>query len=183
MSPASAGTGQVAKRSSESAFAVGKPKKIAEPHKELRFTRSRQAAGFLFLGLAFVLLAISFWIKATPIVGNAAGDEPLVSSHLWGFAPLLVALWCFWVAAHCSRHAYLILTPLGIEIFPFWFPSKNMQVVYWTEIADAWISEDSEVLTIDREGGGGAVVSLAPLAKKQRPLLKRAIDGRIGAAG
>jgi hypothetical protein len=161
---------------------VGKLNKIAEPHKELRFTRARQAMTFLFLGLAFVMAAIFLWVKATPIVGNAAGDEPLIRSHLWGFVPLLVAIWCFWVAAHCARHAFLILTPLGIEIFPFWFPSKNMQVVYWTEVATAHVSEDSKTLTIDREGGGGAVVSLAPVSAKQRPLLKRAVEGRIASA-
>lgn len=161
---------------------MGSPRKITEPHKELRFTRARQAMTFLFAGLLLLLAAVFLWVKATPIVGNAAGEQPAVGSPLWGFLPFLPAVWSFWVAAHCARHAFLILTPLGIEIFPFWFPSKNMQVVYWSEVAGAGVTEDLKTLTIDREGGGGAVVSLAPMATRQRPLLKRAVEGRAAAA-
>ena len=134
---------------------------------------------FGLIGIVFVCLAIALWIKATPIVGNAAGDAPAVPSYTWGFLPLLVALWLFWVAAHCARHAYIIFTPLGIELFPFWRPTKNMNVIYWSEIANASVGDDLKTLTIDRDGGGGVVVALAPISPSQRPLLKRAIEGRV----
>ena len=156
-----------------------KPKKISDPHKELRFTRSRQALTFATLAVLLICVAILLWIKATPMLGNAAGEEPALGSYLWGLIPLVPALWCIWVAAHCARHAFIILTPLGVELFPFWFPSKNMQVVYWSEISNASVDDDLKSMVLDLDGGSKIFVALAPIAKTQRPLLKRALEGRM----
>ncbi len=160
-----------------------RPKDIAEPHKEIRFTRGRQALVFTALGVALLCAALGLWIKAAPILGNAAGEAPAVPSYGWGFVPLLPSIWAFWAAAHCARHAYLILTPLGVEVFPFWFPSKNMDILYWSELSGAELDEMQTRLTLHRSGGGGAVISLAPIPRAQRPLLAKAVEGRAGELG
>jgi len=90
-----------------------------------------------------------------------------------------LSLICFWVAVNCVRHAFIILTPLGIELFSFWFPSKNLQVIYWTEIDNAIVTEDMKTLEIQCQGGSKVFVALAPITADRLPYLKRAIEGRI----
>lgn len=157
---------------------MAKPRKISQPAKELRFTRTRQALTFVTLGVLLVCAAIGIWIKAMPMLGNAAGEAPVISSPWWAALPLLPAAWCFWTAAHCARHAFVILTPLGIELFPFLFPTKNMRALYWSEITAASVGDDLQNLIIELNGGGKVFVALTPIAKNARPLLKRAIEGR-----
>ena len=159
-----------------------KPRKISEPEKELRFTRARQALTFVAVGVIFVCVAIAIWVKATPMIGNAAGEAPAISSPWWALVPLLPALWSFWVARHCAQHAFIILTPLGVELFPFFFPSKNMQAIYWSEIGGATVDDALRTLTLELDGGGKIFVALAPIATSARPLLKRAVEGRMADA-
>lgn len=94
----------------------------------------------------------------------------------------ILSLICIWVAVNCVRHAFIILTPLGIEVFPFWFPSKNLQVIYWTEIDNALVTEDMKTLEIQCEGGAKVFVALAPITVDRLPYLKRAIEGRMDQA-
>ena len=149
------------------------PKTVEEPHKELRFTRGAQGARFasiaaLLGGTAVVLLLL-----------NALPRDPIVP---WWSAllPLPLALLLGRLAYRCVRHAYILLTPLGIEIFPFFNPRQNLQVLYWSEIADAEVDEHEQlVIHFDAEHTKGVVASLAPVLRNRRPLLKRAIDGRI----
>ncbi len=162
---------------------MAKPRKISEPEKELRFTRARQALTFVALGVALLCVAVAIEIKATPLIGNAAGEAPAVSSPWWAAIPLLPALWSFWTAAHCARHAFIILTPLGIELFPFWFPAKNMRVVYWSEVTAAAVDEGLRNMTVDLDGGSKIFVALAPISRDRRPLLKRAVEGRVPGVG
>ena len=86
---------------------------------------------------------------------------------------------CFWVAVNCARHAVIILTPLSIELFPFWFPKKNLQVIYWSEIVNALVTEDMKMMEIECRGGRKVFVALAPITGNLRLLLKHAIDGRM----
>ena len=48
--------------------------------------------------------------------------------------PLALAAVVARVAVGLTRHAYLILTPLGIEIFPFFRPAEGMRLVMWQEV-------------------------------------------------
>ena len=95
---------------------------------------------------------------------------------------IIVTLICIWVAVNCVRHAFIILTPLGIELFPFWFPSKKLQVIYWTQIDNAIVTEDMKTLEIQCQGGGKVFVALAPITVDRLPYLKRAIEGRMAQA-
>lgn len=149
------------------------PKDVAEPHKELRFTRSSQARMFFLLASALVTVAI-FLVAGAFTPGL---DLP----PWWALLPLLPAAPLFVLAYRCIRHAYLILTPLGVEIFPFFNPRKNLQVLYWSEIDHAEVSDDQRTLTIhfNAERSSGVNATLTPIAASRRPLLVRAIEGRM----
>ncbi|MDB4754814.1 hypothetical protein OAF84_06000, partial [Akkermansiaceae bacterium] len=100
----------------------------------------------------------------------------------WMPLPFLVLAWLLArVALHCTRHAYIILTPMGIEIFPLLKPEKNLNLIYWTELDHADFSEDLTLAKLhrDAEESSGAVLSLKPILAKQRPLLKKALEGRL----
>ena len=155
-----------------------RPRKITRPEQELRFTRSRQALTFLTAGIAGLCITGGILVRAMPLVGNAAVEPTAVDSPLWALLPLLPATVCFWVAAHCLRHAFIILTPLGIELFPFWRPARNMQVIYWAEIETATITPDLKIFTIKCRGSN-IMATLAPISSAARLLLKRAIEGRM----
>ncbi|MGC6425612.1 MAG: hypothetical protein ACON5H_01295 [Akkermansiaceae bacterium] len=149
------------------------PKEVAEPHKELRFTRAGQAQGFFVAGA--ILLAITVFLALTWLLGHP--------SLRWWMAslPLIGGIILIRLALHCTRHAYLILTPLGIEVFPLWKPENNLLLLYWTEIVDAEVSEEKQLLQLhrNREKTSGVVVTLKPILKRQQMLLSKAIKGRI----
>ncbi|MED5585404.1 MAG: hypothetical protein VYB61_03545 [Verrucomicrobiota bacterium] len=151
------------------------PREVASPEQELRFTRSRQAMTFLTAGIAALCLAGVVLLMANPVVGNQADN---MYSPWWALLALAPAALCFWVVVHCTRHAFIILTPLGIELFPFWFPARNMQVIYWSEIKEAGVSGDLGTFTIKCRGRQ-VMATLAPIPARGRILLKRAIEGRM----
>jgi hypothetical protein len=149
------------------------PKDVAEPHKELRFTRSAQGRLFFLLGSTFLTIAI--FLAAASV--TAGLEFPL----WWAAFPLVPALPSFLLAYHCIRHAYLILTPLGVELFPFFNPRRQLLVLYWSEIDHAEVSDDHRTLTIhyNKDRTSGLQATLAPILAAKRPLLARAIEGRM----
>lgn len=152
---------------------MGNPKEVAEPHKELRFTRAGQAQTF-YVGAA-IPFALTLFIAITWLLGHP-------SLRWWMPLPFLIAgVFLIRLAMHCTKHAYLILTPLGVEIFPLWKPEDNLLLIYWTEIADAEIDEGKQVLKLHRnsEKTSGVVITLKPISMPQRELLSKAIQGRI----
>lgn len=159
---------------------MGKPRKITEPEKELRFTRARQGLTFVAFGGIFLCITFWMWFSNTTLnwqVINEISIRLIITLILF-----ILSLICIWVAVNCVRHAFIILTPLGIEVFPFWFPSKNLQVIYWTEIDNALVTEDMKTLEIQCEGGAKVFVALAPITVDRLPYLKRAIEGRMDQA-
>lgn len=150
---------------------MAKPKPLEEPHKELRFTRAQQAQFFFILAAVFlsggVLLLI---LKNHPDV------------RWWhSLICLLPTMICLKTAFFCTRHAYLILTPLGIEIFPFRHAEKNLEMRFWSEFTAADFDEELTKLTLhtNAEKTAGLVISLHPIIISQRPFLKKAILGRV----
>jgi hypothetical protein len=144
----------------------------AAPFKELRFTRARQAvtfviAGVVLLGVAGALYYLWWWHRP---------DRPG-----WMGLAVLVPMVLSWAslrtAARLARHAYLLLSPIGIEIFPFFRPAQNMQLVSWTEIQHAEVTPGHRLLKLDLTGGGGIFLTLAPLRPAARALLAKAIAG------
>ena len=152
---------------------MASPKEVAEPHKELRFTRAGQAQGFIIaaaVSFAFALIIAVTWFMGHP------------DFHWWmPLIPLIIAALLTRLAARSARHAYLILTPLGIEIFPLIKPEKNLNLVYWTQLDDAEFDEELTTLKLhyNEEKTAGAILSLKPILTKKRPLLKKALEGRL----
>lgn len=140
--------------------------------KELRFTRSRQAVTFVIAGVVFLCLAgglLALWSWGV--------NNPL--SLWWALLPLIAAWGCLRLAARLTRHAYLLLSPIGIEIFPFIRPAQNMQLFSWGEIQHAGVSDDGRLLTLTLAGYEDAkvIISLDPIKERTRPLLKKAVEG------
>jgi hypothetical protein len=141
------------------------------PFQELRFTRSRQAVTFVIAGVVFLCLAAAamlWWFQWVERPG-----------WLWlaALAPTLLSWACLRSAVSMTRHAYLLLSPIGIEIFPFLRPARNMQLVSWSEIAHAAVTPDHRMLELSLTGGGKIFITLAPVKRSAVPLLKKAVCG------
>lgn len=147
---------------------------VAEPHKELRFTRAAQGVGFWILAGMAAMAAVTLLVASVYRAENPALPHPA-----WALVPLLIAIASTRVALHCTRRAYVILSPIGVEIFPFFRPSKNMQVIPWPQIHD--IESSGTMLTLHFDGGhtAGIHLSLSPVPPAGRPLLIRALEGRL----
>lgn len=152
---------------------------IQSPEKELRFTRSGQAG--LFWMVAAVSATVGITMLATSIYRDINPDLP---HPAWAAVPLVLALVMARVAVWLTRHAYLILTPLGIEIFPFFRPAAGMRLVTWQEIHHAEVDEKSTRLTLhhDPEKTSGIHLSLTPIRADRRSLLAKAVLGRLSPA-
>lgn len=153
------------------------PKSIAEPEKELRFTRAAQAPVFFFLSAVALAACIAVFILSTQDWGM--GGPPLEG---WWWLCLPGLLGCYGLVRlglRCTRHAYIILSPLGVEIFPFFRAAKNLQVIYWSQVADAEITPDTKnlVLHFTEEKKSGVVASLKPIPEVRRHLLEEAVLG------
>lgn len=151
-------------------------KKVQSPEKELRFTRSGQA-GLFWIGAA-VLASVALTMLATAPYRNINPDLPHPACAL---VPLAFSLIFARVAVWLTRHAYLILTPIGIEIFPFYRPATGMRWVVWQEIAHAEVNSQNTLLTLhhDTAKTSGIHLSLKPIRPDRRTLLAKAVIGRV----
>jgi hypothetical protein len=149
---------------------------LSEPHKELRFTRSGQAVGFCIAGA--VLAGIAVTLVAT---GCYRDVNPAVPHAAWGAPFAVAAVGLFLLARHLTKHAYLILTPMGLEIFPFFRPATGMQVVMWQEIRAAEVDASGRWLTLHFNAAktAGLHLSMKPVRRKTRSLLAKAVLGRV----
>jgi hypothetical protein len=155
------------------------PAAVQSPEKELRFTRARQAAQF---GIAAAVFTGAAVILA--ICGSYRDIDPSLPHPLWALAPLALALVFARWAGRLAKHAYLILTPLGIEVFPFFRPADGMRLIAWGEIAAAEVDERLSRLTLHHDVGktSGVHLSLAPIPAGKRGLLAKAVAGRVASA-
>lgn len=149
---------------------------VQDPHKELRFTRSRQAAVFW---IAAAMLA-----AAALVIGGAASQRaanPDLPHPLWALVPLLLGWPAVRTARRCSKHAYLILTPVGLEIFPLFGAERGLQLVAWQQIdAVEWNPARTRLtLHFNAERTAGIHLSLRPLTPAARGLLEAALAGRL----
>lgn len=148
---------------------------IQAPEKELRFTRSGQAVSFWLA--AAVLAAVAVTLIATSFYR----DVNLRLPHpAWALLPLAGAVVLFRLAWRLTRHAYLILTPLGIEIFPFFRPGRGMRLVAWQEIDSVEVDAAHTRLTLHHDAAktSGIHLSLRPIRADRRELLVKALAGR-----
>lgn len=153
--------------------------KIQSPEKELRFTRSGQATMF------WIVSAIAFAVAMTLLLTAIYRDvNPEVPHPAWAVLPLAVSWLSARLALRMTKHAYLILTPMGIEIFPLFKAETSMQMVMWSEIEGAETDGALTRLTLhhNAEKTSGIHLSLRPIRKDRRALLAKAISGRVSRA-
>ncbi len=152
-------------------------KSLAEPEKEIRFTRSAQASTFFTLAVISAALSVS---SLFCIYVNWGPHHYDFKENWWlSLLPLIPALLFFRMGIHCIRHAYLILSPMGVEIFPFWKPQKNLQVIFWSDIDHAEFDSNLLKLHYNKDETSGIILSLKPISKQNYPLLEHAIQGRL----
>lgn len=151
-------------------------KYLQNPEQELRFTRASQAMPFWLASAVLSMAGVTLLVTSSYRSANPELPHPL-----WAVLPLLLAFACARLAFRLTRHAYLILTPLGVEIFPFFRPQMNMQSIYWQQIADIDCSPSMACLTLhfDREHSSGIHLSLRPIPQQRRGLLLRALRERV----
>jgi len=147
---------------------------VTEPHKELRFTRAAQAVPFwvtaaISAACAILLVSISFHRAENPALPHPA----------WALLPALICWAAVRTALHCTRKAYLILSPLGVEIFPLFRPIKGMQMIPWGQIDSVEVGRYLITLHFDDSQSFGIHLTLSPIPKAKRPLLAKALTGRL----
>lgn len=148
---------------------------VQSPEKELRFTRSGQAVIFWMAAAIFGVAAITL-LAASPY----RKINPMLPHPAWSLLPLSGTVISLKLAWRLTRHAYVILTPLGIEIFPFYRPEARMALVSWQEIDAAEVNENRTWLTLhhNTDRTSGIHLSLRPIRADLRDLLIKAIAGR-----
>jgi hypothetical protein len=144
--------------------------------RELRFTRSGQARLFwilaaMFAAAALTLVAASLHRESNPGLPHGA----------WALPPLLLAIAAASLAAHLTRHAYIVLTLVGIEIYPFFRPASRMRLLLWPEIDSAEVDQAFRVLTLHMDPGktSGLHLALEPVRNDRRQWLASAIMSRL----
>lgn len=145
---------------------------VSNPEKEIRFTRSAQARTFAIVGAIFIGIAATLFFTA--VLGTGSPIHPLVPLPV-----LLPAAGAFWLSYRCAKHAFVILSPVGIEFFPFFKPSQNFQLWSWSQFHHAEVIGQKFFLHFNEEETGGAVISLSPMTEGSRKLLDMAIEGRM----
>lgn len=148
--------------------------KIQSPEKELRFTRSGQATMFWIGAAVFLVASIS-------LLANGIERR---ESPAWALIPASLTWLCIRLALRMTKHAYLILTPMGIEIFPLFKAESSMQMVMWNEIDGAETDDALTGMTLhyNPEKTSGVHLSLRPIRKDRRALLAKAVSGRVSRA-
>ena len=143
---------------------------------EIRFTRNAQAVHFFVLALIFFCVGIALYCLSLDLWKT---QEPLLKRSWYGVLTLPFIGLSVWAGVHLAKHAYMIFSPIGVEIFPFFYPSKNMQVLYWQEVEDVAITPDGKMLevTLLSEGENKIFIATEPLRPKSRDLLGKTIDG------
>lgn len=142
---------------------------VANPEKEIRFTRAGQSRlWFIFAGvqLAAMLIGVAF--------AHVPGDygAPVLKEYWWTLIPLSIGLLlCVRVGWHCMRHAYLIFSPIGVEIFPFRKPEENLDVVMWSEIDHLELRGNFLFLHYNSAETAGKAISIKPIPRQKRALL------------
>jgi hypothetical protein len=150
--------------------------KVQMPEQELRFTRSGQAVGFWLAAAMLAMAALTLMATSFHRPENPALPHPV-----WALAPLSGSLILARMAWKLTRHAYLILTPLGIEIFPFFRPADGMSLVSWHEVDSAETNPSLTRMTLHHnpEKTSGIHLSLRPIRPDRRSLLVSAVARRL----
>lgn len=144
---------------------------------EIRFTRNGQAVHFVILAVFFACIGIGLYMLSWEMW--SVSQEPLLQDSWYGLLAIPLVAACVWMAIHLTKHAYLIFSPVGIEVFPFFKPSTNMNVLLWNEVEEVEVIEADKMLRVQllSEGDHQVFISTAPFNPKTRELLKHTVEG------
>lgn len=139
---------------------------------ELRFTRARQAVVMFAWGFGLLLASAGLFV----LHQQRHTNPPAL---FWMFIPLVPAVVFLWLTWSHLKHPYLALTRVGIEIYPFFLPARNMNLILWQQIAKSEVSETPPLLVLTRADAVDAkiFITLAPIQPQQRRFLARALNG------
>ena len=133
---------------------------LFDPDQELRFTRSRQATYFALLSAilfsAFVTLLVTF----TTVYYEFGTVKDLPYTVLWLPVLLMLTVISGGGSYHCLTKPYVILSPMGVEIFPFLKPLKNFQIIEWGRIVEIETAPKRVTLHFNSQKSRGVVLSL-----------------------
>ena len=149
---------------------------VTDSSKEVRFTRARQAIVWLILascGCVGILALVLCQFLPAPF-------SMRVGLFFWVLLcmQLVFVFLTVKVALRCLRHAYLIFSPVGVEIFPWKKPEKNLDVVLWGQIDHMEMRNQQLYIHFNAEQTAGKVISLKPIFPKQHYLIERIINER-----
>ncbi len=149
-------------------------KHIPVNNRELRFTRNRLGAFLLAAGMILGMAAVFFQIAGFPLAVSMPAPVWLMQTAL-----IIPALLCLYVGRRCLRYAAIILTPLGIELMPFFRPRKTMRWYVWQQIQSARLRGNRLILSI--RGNSAVSISLFCMTPLNRAMLCHALDQRLAA--
>ena len=147
--------------------------------KEIRFTRSGQSVTFFLISIGLFAIGVGVYVLSVDFGWES--QPPRLDSPWWGLIALPFVVASGWLGLHLAKHAYMIFSPVGIEVFPFYKPSDNMQVLYWSEVLDVDLTDDGKMLEVTLLGEGEhrpkVIITTAPLSPNSRKLMTKTIAG------
>ncbi len=149
-------------------------KHIPVNDRELRFTRNRMGAFLMAAGMMLGMAAVFF-----QIAGYAFAMNMPIPVWLMQTVVIVAALLCLYLGYRCLRYAAIILTPLGIELMPFFRPRKTMRWYVWQQIQSAQLRGSRLILNLS--GNATAYLPLFSMTQTNRAMLCHALDQRLAA--
>lgn len=141
--------------------------------RELRFTRNR--AGGILMSSGFLLIVIAVFLQIT---GHDT-IAPYLPAPLWVMQAMVLfpAGICLVTAIRCLKHAAIIITPVGVEILPFFRARHTMQWFFWQQINTTETQRNKLILHMTN--GIDITIHLFPITNTSKRLLLYAIQQRI----
>ena len=148
-----------------------------QKQKELRFTRSAQGSllGILTAGFLCSALLGSAWAFR---LRTESGELGLLS-WLAIVTPIASASTSLYLSQWFTQRTYLLLSAVGIEVFPLRKPEENLEVFPWHEIQSAEVLNHPKALHLQLESKKEYRIPLTPLSPDAHQLLRTAIQGRL----
>ncbi len=150
-------------------------KHIPTKDRELRFTRNRLGAILTVVGVVLLMIAVFFQITGYDTI------TPYLLAPLWvmQLCAAIPALICLYAGWRCLRYAALIVTPLGLEVMPFFNARETMSWFVWQQIRTIELRDGMLILDIIEELPVN--ISLSGLTPNSRALLMHALEQRLSA--
>ncbi len=141
--------------------------------RELRFTRNRQAFGWMTLACTFFTTALFTAFYITMV------DDLYYTKVFYWYAALqlVVSGALFYYATYCLKHAYVILSPVGIDVLPIIYPSKRLKFIPWDSIYD--ISLSGAKTNLHLNSGKTVTIKSGMMNKQTRAYFVQAITHRV----